>query len=38
MEAMLMMMGMFIVLAIFAIAALGWGVDSRDTMPDDHRR
>ena len=27
-----------LVVAIFAIAAMGWGVDSRDPMPDDHRR
>ena len=38
MEAIVMMTGMIIVLAVFAIAALGWGADSRDVMPDDHRR
>ena len=25
-------------LALFAAAALRWGVDSRDCLPDDHRR
>jgi hypothetical protein len=25
-------------LAAFDAAAMGWGVDSRDSMPDTHRR
>lgn len=25
-------------LAAFAVASLHWGVDSRDQLPDDHRR
>lgn len=25
-------------LAAYDAAALGWGADSRDPMPDDHRR
>ena len=24
--------------ALFGVAAHGWGADSRDPMPDDHRR
>jgi hypothetical protein len=38
MEAIAMFAGLVIILAVFAIASMGWGVDSRDPMPDDHRR
>ena len=38
MEAVAMFTGLIIILAVFAIAAMGWGIDCRDPMPDDHRR
>jgi hypothetical protein len=38
-------MGVFIIIALlvlglgaFDVAALAWGQDSRDQLPDDHRR
>jgi hypothetical protein len=36
----LLLMTLIITLAVvaLAIAPFGWGVDSRPTLPDDHRR
>ena len=36
----LLLMTLILILAALALAAapIGWGVDSRPTLPDDHRR
>jgi nitrogen fixation-related uncharacterized protein len=38
MEAIIMMIVLIAGLASLGAAALLWGTDSRDPMPDDHRR
>lgn len=38
MEAFFVLIAAVAVLAAFDLAALGWGVDSRPTIGDDHRR
>jgi hypothetical protein len=38
---MVVLIVLFVIIAVMAAydaAALGWGVDSRDSMPDTHRR
>ncbi len=36
----LLLMTLILILGVVALAAapIGWGVDSRPTLPDDHRR
>lgn len=38
MEGIVMMIVLITGLALLGAAALLWGTDSRDPMPDDHRR
>ncbi len=38
MEPIVIIVGLIAAFAMFDIAALGRGVDSRDILPDDHRR
>ena len=38
MEAIVMLLVVVIGLALLDVAALRWGVDSRDPIADDHRR
>jgi hypothetical protein len=38
METFLLVLVLVMGLAMFDVAALNWGVDSRDPLADDHRR
>jgi hypothetical protein len=38
MEPIVVIVGLIAALAMLDLAALGRGVDSRDSLPDDHRR
>ena len=38
MEALVMVLIIVISLVLLDAASITWGVDSRDTLPDDHRR
>jgi hypothetical protein len=37
-EPIVIIVGLIAAFAMFDLAALGRGVDSRDSLPDDHRR
>ncbi len=38
MEALVMVLVIVISLVLLDAAAITWGADTRDTLPDDHRR
>jgi len=38
MEALVLLLVLAIGLSLLDAASLGWGADSRPTIPDDHRR
>ena len=38
MEPIIMFVGLITAFVLFDLAAVTWGVDSRDSLPDDHRR
>lgn len=38
MEPIVIIVGLIAAFVMVDIAAVGWGADSRDGMPDDHRR
>ncbi len=38
MDALTLLLGSVAGLLVFGLASLGWGVDSREPMTDDHRR
>jgi hypothetical protein len=38
MEPIVMFVGLFTALIALGLSAVTWGADSRDSLPDDHRR
>ena len=38
MELIVVIVGLISALVLFDLAAISWGVDSRDSLPDAHRR